>query len=357
MLLESGFSLAVKSPSQPQRYEVKEANLARTERYQQIRSMLIARRSVSLRELMAHFEVSRATIFRDIAFLRDRLGMPVELDRELGAYRLLALDNGAELPGIWLSANEIHALLSMQHLLENIDTSGILSDQLQPLRQRLLNMLGSGNHAAETIAQRIRIISSAPRRCYTSCFQAVAEALLTRRRLEIRYRARTSSTTTVREVSPQRLTHYRDNWYLDAWCHTRQALRSFAVDAIEKAKNLAAPAQDIPDNELDHHLASGYGIFAGSEVNWACLRFSAMRARWVAGEQWHPQQKGQLLPDGRYDLRLPYSAEPELIMDILKYGPDCEVLEPKALQQRIIRLLEETLGKYQGVSDGETNGA
>lgn len=330
--------------------------MARTERYQQIRSLLMARRSVSLRELMAHFEVSRSTIFRDMTFLRERLGMPVELDREIGAYRLLAADNSAELPGIWLSADEIHALLSMQYLLENIDTSGILSGQLQPMRRRLLDMLGAGSHTAEEIARRIRIIAATPRRCQAENFQTVADALLARRRLEIRYRARASSATTSREVSPQRLTHYRDNWYLDAWCHTRQALRSFAVDAIEKAKPLTTPAQDIADSELDRQLAAGYGIFAGSDVHWARLRFSSMRARWVAGEQWHPQQQGQLLPDGRYELRLPYSADPELLMDILKYGPDCEVLEPEALRQRVIGLLEEARAKYWGVADGETGG-
>lgn len=330
--------------------------MAKTERYQQIHSMLNARRSVSMRELMAHFEVSRATIFRDIAFLRDRLGMPVDFDRELGAYRLATAEGSAELPGVWLSADEIHALLSMQQLLENIDASGILRDQLQPLRQRLLGMLGAGSHTAEEIARRIRIIAATPRQCHAASFQTVADALLARRRLEIRYRARASAATTTREVSPQRLVHYRDNWYLDAWCHTRQALRSFAVDAIEKAKTLATPAQDIADSELDRQLAAGYGIFAGSDVHWARLRFSAMRARWVAGEQWHPQQQGQFLPDGRYELRLPYSADPELLMDILKYGPDCEVLEPETLRQRVIGLLEETRGKYRGVADGETGG-
>lgn len=316
----------------------------------------MSRRSVSLRELMAHFEVSRATIFRDIAFLRDRLGMPIEYERELAAYRLLVTGGGAELPGVWFSANEIHALLGMQQLLANIDTSGILSGQLQPMRRRLLDMLGAGSHTAEEIARRIRIIAATPRRCQAENFQTVADALLARRSLEIRYRARASSATTSREISPQRLIHYRDNWYLDAWCHTRKALRSFAVDAIEKAKPLNSPAQDIADSELDRQLAAGYGIFAGSDVRWARLRFSAMRARWVAGEQWHPQQQGQLLADGRYELRLPYSADPELLMDILKYGPDCEVLEPETLRQRVIGLLEEARAKYRGVADGETGG-
>ena len=52
---------------------------------------------------------------------------------------------------------------------------------------------------------------------------AVAGALM-RRRLAIAYHGRERDATTVRKVSPQRLTHYRDNWYLDAWCHSRRGL-------------------------------------------------------------------------------------------------------------------------------------
>lgn len=318
--------------------------------------MLLARRGASFTELQQRLEVSRATLHRDLRALKERMQVPIVCDRDTGIYRIDSSVERYELPGVWFSASEIHALLSMQQLLAAFDAGGILAEHVGPLRARLLKMLESTTDSAKEIARRIHIVSAAARSYAPQHFQTIAAALMERHRLNIEYQARSNGITSQREISPQRLTHYRDNWYLDAWCHTRQALRSFAVDAIEKAKNLATPAQDIADSELDRQLAAGYGIFAGSDVRWARLRFSAMRARWVAGEQWHPQQQGQLLPDGRYELRLPYSADPELLMDILKYGPDCEVLEPEALRQRVIGLLEETRGMYRGVADGETGG-
>lgn len=320
--------------------------MARTERYQQIRQLLDHRRSIGLRELMARFEVSRATVFRDIRFLRERLGMPIDYDRDSGQYHLAAQAGVAELPGIWLGADEIHALLSMQQLLANIDPGGLLREHLHPLRQRLLGMLGAGSHSAGEIARRIRILAAAPRSCAADGFPTLADALLTRHRLEIRYHARATAEDSTREVSPQRLVHYRDNWYLDAWCHTRHALRSFAVDRIDAAKILVTPAEEIEDAELDRQLAAGYGIFAGSDIKWATLHFSAHRARWVASERWHPQQESRWLPDGRYELHLPYSADPELIMDILKYGPDCEVIEPAELRQRVREALLAAVKNY-----------
>ena len=322
----------------------------RAERYRQIWRLLKERRGISLTELMSRLEVSRSTIFRDIAFLRDRSGAPIVFDREQGRYYLEPEVGSVELPGLWFSADETHALLSMQQLLSGLDSSGLLGEHIQPLRQRLIRLLGIGGDSADAMLQRIHIIAAAARPCNASFFQTLAGALLARRQLDICYQARSSLQTTRRIVSPQRLVHYRDNWYLDAWCHTRQALRSFAVDAIESAKRLDMPSLEIDEAELDRQLAAGYGIFAGSDVRWARLRFSSQRARWVALENWHPDQEGQWLSDGSYELRLPYSAEPELLMDILKYGPDCEVVEPIELRQRVVGLLEAAREKYRGVA-------
>lgn len=320
--------------------------MERQERFHLIRRLLHARRSVSLRELLAALEVSRATLFRDLAYLRDRMQFPIEFDPDSNRYRLDPKAERHELPGLWFSAAEIHALLTMQQLLANLDTGGLLGPHIEPLRERLDTLLETGSHPAENVTRRIRIISAAARPYRATHFQAVANALMERRRLAITYRARSSGSPTQREVSPQRLTHYRDNWYLDAWCHLRDELRSFAVDAIEQAEPLPTIAAELPDDLLDGVLGAGYGIFAGAAVRWATLQFTAARARWVAAENWHPEQQGHFLADGTYQLRIPYSNDPELIMDILKYGPDCRVVAPEDLRAKVIGLLKAAAGRY-----------
>jgi len=131
------------------------------------------------------------------------------------------------------------------------------------------------------------------------------------------------------------------------WDHDREALRSFAVDRIAEAQALDAPARDVPEAELDQTLASSYGIFAGQPKAWATIRFSAHAARWVADEHWHSQQKGEWLGDGRYELQLPYSNSRELLMDVLKYGPDAEVIAPLSLREEMKILLQLAQGTYQ----------
>jgi predicted DNA-binding transcriptional regulator YafY len=148
---------------------------------------------------------------------------------------------------LWFSAEEIHALLTMQHLLANLDSGGLLGPQIQPLLARLSGLLGSADNPAEEVQKRIRIETVGARRFHLSHFQAVGSAMLRRKRLLIRYHARGTDEVTEREVSPQRLVYYRDNWYLDAWCHLREGLRNVFCDAIQQAEILDKRAKEVSE--------------------------------------------------------------------------------------------------------------
>jgi len=321
----------------------------RTERFYKIHRLLTQRRFVSREAFQEELGVSRATFKRDLEYLRDRFNMPVVWDRDQGAYRLDENSPQAhlfQLPGLWFSAEEVHALLTMEQLLERLQP-GLLGAQVRPLRERIRKILDSGDFSADDLSRRIRILQMGVRPVNAESFQAISSALLSRRRLRIDHFRRAANETLSRDVSPQRLVFYRDNWYLDAWCHLRKGLRTFSVDAIAQAIVLAKRAREIKDTTLDEHLGAGFGIFSGRAAHTAVLRFSPMRARWVAREVWHPEQDGQFELDGAYVLKVPYSDPRELIMDVLKYGPDVEVLAPAALREQIRNLVSEVQAVYK----------
>lgn len=313
--------------------------MSNTERIYQIDQILSGRQFITRVELQERLGVSWATLKRDLNYLKDRLHAPIIFDRDLGGYRFenegKRIGPQYELPGLWFSAEEIHALLTMQHLISNLDTGGLMGPQIKPLLARLTGLLGTADNPADEIQRRIKIERVGSRQFHLDHFQAVGSALLRRKRLHINYHARGTDEISEREVSPQRLVHYRDNWYLDSWCHVRDDLRAFSVDAIKHAEILDKKAKDISEKRLDDVLGSGYGIFSGDNVTWAVLRFSPNRARWVATERWHPNQEGRLLKDGSYELKVPYSDDRELIMDIMKYGGDCTVIKPETLIRRV----------------------
>ena len=317
----------------------------RTERFYRIRRRLIEKGALTRREIEEDLEISHATFKRDIEYLRDRLNVPVVWSRERQAY---VLDPGAELaelPGVWFSPAEVYALLEIDHLLDTLG-SGLLARQLAPLRTRLRALLESGDHGHREIRRRIRILTLGTRRVNREVFEALSLALLGRKQVFIRHLKRGDGGITERMVSPQRLVHYRYNWYLDAWCHVRKDLRTFAVDAVRQARVDEAPAREVPDSELDRMLGSGYGIFAGAETETAKLRFTPDSARWVADEVWHSKQVGRIEADGSYVLELPYSREPELVMDLLRHGAGVEVLSPRSLRERVASELAAAARQY-----------
>ena len=317
----------------------------RTERFYRIRRRLIEKGSLTRREIEDDLEISHATFKRDIEYLRDRLNVPIVWSRERQAYVLDPQAGLAELPGVWFSPAEIYALLEIEHLLGSLG-SGLLTRQLEPLRERLRALLERGDRGHREIRHRIRVLTLGTRRVNREVFEALSLALLRRKQVFIQHLKRGEGGITERMVSPQRMVHYRYNWYLDAWCHVRKDLRVFAVDAIRQARVDEAAAREIADAELDHVLGAGYGIFAGAETETAVLRFTPASARWVAEEVWHSRQSGRIKADGSYVLEVPYSKEPELVMDLLRHGAGVEVLAPPGLRARVARELAAAARQY-----------
>ena len=320
------------------------------DRYERIlslhRTLKSARYPVTVARLQEDLGCSRATVYRDLAFLRDALMAPVVGDGDAG-FRYDPDESGRfELPGLWLNSDELHALLAAQQLLSR-SGGGLLSSALAPLQSRIEKLLDEHATGKRWPMERVRVIPHRTRRLDEHAFRIACSAVLERKQLAFEYRARSTDEKTRRTVSPQRITHYRDNWYLDAWDHEREALRSFSVDRIAAARTLDATAIDIEEAELDRHLGGSYGIFSGPPKGVATIVFSAKAARWVADEHWHSQQQGRYLADGRYELKVPYSAARELLMDVLHYGSDAEILEPQSLREQARALLSLALSNYE----------
>lgn len=321
--------------------------MERLERYYKIDRLLKERRAISFAALVKELGTSRAGVKRDLKDMRERFNAPIEYDREANGYRFGKQGAGPryELPGLWFSADEAYALLTMQTLLAELEP-GLLESHFKPLQDRLLAILG-GAPASRNVRERIRVFQPERRAGNAVHFSTIAAALLRRSRLRIRHYNRKEDRETEREISPQRLVHYRDNWYVDAWCHLREDLRSFAVDAIRAAELRETRAKEIAAAELDEHLGSGYGIFAGRKVEWAKLKFTPEAARWVSMQSWHPKQRAHTEADGSYVLEVPYAADRELLMELLKFGPDVEVLAPEALRRSVAKALTAAAERYR----------
>lgn len=308
--------------------------MAEIDRYYAYQSLFTSRKAVPKNEFLKKLEISSATFKRDLTMLRDRLNTPIIFDRDLGGYRLENPDAFEQLPGLWFSQEEALALMTIQSMISQLEP-GLLGPKLKPLQTRLNKILETQGADANILAERIRVVHAGKRRMPLKSFELIAKATVDRKQIEIVHLNRQTGESLKRIISPQQLIHYRDNWYVDAWCHLRGGIRSFSIDAIESSMLLDKAAKDIDRDQLRKQMESGYGIFGGQAKAWAELKFTPERARWVQHEEWHPDQKGTLHPDGSYTLEVPYSDERELLGDILRIGSDVKVIAPATLIKQI----------------------
>jgi len=307
-------------------------------------------RPMSLARIADELECSERSVKRYIHELRDTFDYPIEHDRDADGYRIVPRQDGdeagLELPGLFFSESELSALLTMRELLSSV-RPGIFDRSLVPLGRRVEKLLQVNGIEPDEAARRIRIVAIGSRTPSDSVFRACADATFSRRRLRMEYKSRgRDGDWELREASPQRLVRYRENWYLDLWCHKNNDVRVFALEQMRNARILEEAAVDVADEELDAKVKPSYGIFTGEPTARAVLRFTPHRAQWVSKEDWHGQQTSRWLDDGSYELSVPYDRPEELLMDILKHGADVEVLAPASLRARVGQLSRQLADLY-----------
>ena len=324
-------------------------------RIYQLERLLRSRQAHGRDSLLQELEISRATLKRYLELLRDRMNVPVVYVRYSNTYsigqppdRARASTERQELPGVWFNQQEIITFLTMYQVITGLDAAGMLQRHLQPILQRLTAMLGSTHIEAQELQRRVRLIGAARREVPSRFFELVGLALTQRRKLQVIYFTRSRNETSERSLSPQRLVHHHNTWYLDAWCHSSNGLKRFALDALREAKVLDEQVKEIPLPTIERAMDEDYGIYAGLKLRWATLVFTPSSAIWVTPEQWHPDQKSRTLTDGSLELKVPFTHDDELLLDIQRHRADVRVVAPLELRDKLLTGLKRAVKQYAG---------
>jgi predicted DNA-binding transcriptional regulator YafY len=291
-----------------------------------------ALRYPNARTLAAEFEISEKTAQRNIAFMRDRLGCPVEYDQQRKGYYYT--DQAFSLSGITLSSADLMALIIARDLLRNVAGRTIgsnISHAVEKIAATLTTHGAGSIGAGQTIS--LRFIEQSPVKEHI--FKTILEGCLKQRSLELVYDSPARPGSTRRTVDPYHLYNYMGNWHLLARCHLRNEYRNFHLSRVSAAHLLKAPFVLKKGFDPDRYFASSFGIFKAWETQTVTLRFSPEKVRWIAGQIWHPHQKEMRRKDGSLDISFPAAAFPELLMEVLKHGAGVEVVKPKELRDMV----------------------
>ncbi len=284
-------------------------------------------------KLAAIFGVSRKTIVRDIAFMRDLLDLPIEFEPQINAYRYTQPVNA--FPTVQVSEGELMALLVARKALEQYRGTPFhrqLAISFEKLTGGLKDRI-SFSPADEL--QTVSFKNIGLGKSDLTVFNALSSAVLRQHDVEFDYRKPGETGLVRRRVQPYHLAHRENLWYLVAFDSERAALRTFALPRISTPAVLKTqfvrPAEFSPEK----FFANALGVLGGERDYRVVIRFTAAVADRVREREWHESQELRDLPEGGLELKMRLGALPEIERWVLTWGADAEVEQPKELRDRM----------------------
>lgn len=299
----------------------------------------------SVKKLCDMFEVQERTLYDDIRFLRDRMGLDIEFDRSKAGYFNKSPEK--TLPSFELTNAEVFALTIGKDMLSAYTGTSfepILKSALEKIYQRLP---GKVEVNIEELRSMIRFkpnpLTPVNRKAFLDLNRACEKNLPT----ELKYYAPSTDEVTERTIYPHRLVEHQGLWYVIGYCTLRNDLRKFALHRIQHYHLHDARFEPIPDQEIDNWLAGAFMIEHRESEQLVKIKFAARAANYIRERIWHNSQTIEEHPDGTCTLSLQSPSLDEVARWVLSYGAEAEVLAPSDLRDKMQSTLAKALENYR----------
>lgn len=312
------------------------------ERYLWFHSKLKRGLYPSKRGLADKFEISLRQASREIEFMRNFFGAPIEYSTDYEGY--FYSDTSFEMPGIWISEEEMVSLVISRAIASSIPDESI-KDKVNNLLSKLYTHFGIN---LSDLENKISIKNIQFDKVDEQVFSFVIWGLVNRKKLEIEYRSPHKQEQSRRVVNPLHILLYLGNWHLIAFCEKRQKIRNFVLSRIINVEMIDEPLSDeVSDIDIKNQVHRSYGIFFEGRKTDVTLRFSAEVSERVKYQIWSSEQKISSDKDGSLLISFPVSDYREITGDILRYGSSVEVLEPEELRNEIKQTVSDLKQIYK----------
>jgi proteasome accessory factor B len=288
---------------------------------------------VNCKTLMHALEVCRKTIVRDIAFMRDRLNLPIDYDGGVQAYRYTHPVNA--FPTVQVTEGELLALLVARRALEQYRGTPF-HRQLEIAFEKLAG--GLRDKISFTPADELRSVSFKNMgigKADLTAFNALSAAVLRLNEVIFNYRKPGEAQKLPRRVRPYHLAHRENLWYLIAYDLEREALRTYALPRITDVVITPQTFDRAEDFSVEAFFASALGVMGGDGNHQVVIRFKPEVADLVREREWHESQEMLDLKTGGLELRLQLGALAEIERWVLGWGTAAEVIAPLVLRDKI----------------------
>jgi proteasome accessory factor B len=291
--------------------------------------------------LASQLEVCTKSIHRDLEFMRDRLELPIQYDSK--RFGFFYTEPVRAFPTLQITEGELFALVVAERALQQYRGTSFekpLLSALQKMEQSLPETISlSLTDVEHTISFRM---SSEPI-LDLRIFDALAKATKARRQLELAYRKPGQQQPEQRIVDPYHLANINGEWFLFAFDHLRNDLRTFVPARIKAIRLTGKTFERRRRFSLAERLRGSFGVQSGQGEFDVVLRFHERVADYIREKKWHESQQLRKLKGGGVELRLKLSSLAEVGRWVLGWGGDAVVVRPTELAQSVRQAAQRVL--------------
>lgn len=314
---------------------------SRVSRMVQILAALQSGQLYAADDLAKMLGLSRRMLFRDLKDLQ-KAGVPCHYDKRTRHY---TLDPKFFLPPPSLSTQEALALLLLVYKARNyihlpfedsalrsaLKIESILPDKIKRYCNAALRNISikAGPRASMNLLDKI--------------FAQLQEAILKKRIVEIRYYLPREQKSIVTNLSPYHLMYNGLAWYVLGKSDFHKGVGTFKLSQIEELNTLDKCFIEGEEFDVPAYLSRAWSITPEGRLYNIKLRFLPEVARSVSEVQWHSTQTVTFEDDGSAIVEFRVDGLNEITWWILSYGDQVQVLAPKILRQKIIKIAQDTV--------------
>jgi len=283
--------------------------------------------------LAREIEVATKTIHRDIEFMRDRLGLPIEFDSRQNGYRYT--EEVSAFPTMQITEGELFALVVAEKALQQYRGTSFEKPLLSAIKKMEQALPDTISLNLADIEQTISFRTRAEPILNLEIFDVLAKAAALRKQLELTYRKPGQRQTEKRIVDPYHLANINGEWFLFAYDHARKDVRTFVPARIQSAQATGQAFERPQQFSLEKRLRDSFGVHSGEGEYEVVIRFNARVADYVREKKWHQSQQLRELKGGGVELKLKLSSLAEIERWVLSWGGDAAVLKPRKLVEAV----------------------
>jgi proteasome accessory factor B len=319
------------------------------ERMLRIHQELQSGKYPNCRKLAEQLEVSTKSIQRDLDFMRDRMGLPLEYDgRRFGFHYT---EEVSAFPTIQITEGELFALLVAEKALQQYRGTNFEKPLLSAFKKMAASLPDTISLNLSEWEQTISFRTSAEPIIHLDVFDRLAKATAQRQQLEVSYRKPGQQRTEQRIVDPYHLANINGEWFLFGFDHLRNDVRTYVPSRMQEVKLTGKRFVRPQKFSLEKRLRDSFGVHSGQGEFDVVVRFDEFAAEYIREKRWHSSQQLKELPEGRLELRLRLSSLGEVERWLLGWGNHAVVLSPPELIASIRRAAEAILKNSTAVRD------